>query len=83
MCKIKDALIRAEEVKLHYHYNFMEALYEMMPQVKPLSEKDIDDMEKSYGNSSKLIIDKSSEILPSSSLNNQFYEPNEENYYAN
>ena len=83
MCKIKDATLRAKEINEHYKWGYMEHLYEMMPQQPKLSEQDIEDMEKSYGNSSKPTYLNSSVSVPSSSLNNRYYEPKEENYYAN
>lgn len=79
MSKIKDAVIRALEIREHYHWNYMEHLYEMMPQEEVLTSEDLDDMERDL----KRSLTVSNIIVPNQSLNNQYYEPNEENYYAN
>jgi len=82
MCKIKDAIQRAQEVKQYYYWNFMESLYEMMPEQPKLTIEDIEEMEKSYYYSSNPTCVNSDASISSSSLNNQFYEPKEDNYYA-
>jgi len=79
MSKIKDAMMRANDVKQHYHWNFMEHLYEMMTEQQILTSEDLDDMERELNR----FLTQSSIIVPNEVLNNQYYEPKEENYYAN
>lgn len=83
MSKISDAQIRAKEIKEYYEWGYMEHLYELMPQQPKLTKQDIEEMEKSYSHSSIPSYSNTNASVPSSSLNNQYYEPNEENYYAN
>ena len=83
MSKIKDAVIRAQEVKQHYYYNYMDALYENMPKQPLLTEEDIEYMEKSYGHSSNPTFVNASASVPSSALNNHNYNNIKRNRYAN
>lgn len=69
MSKIKDALIRAKEIKEYYEWGYMEHLYANMPKQELLSESDIEEMEKSYGNSSKPLVSKTSGIVSFNSSN--------------
>ena len=69
MSKIKDALIRAKEVKEYYEWGYMEHLYANMPKQELLSESDIEEMESSYANSSKPFVNKSNEIVSFNSSN--------------
>jgi len=78
MSKIKDAVQRSEEVRQHYYWSFMESLYEMMPKQPELTELDIQDMEREHSCS----LPQSNISIPKEVLNNQYYEPNEDGYYA-
>lgn len=69
MSKIKDALIRAKEIKEYYEWGYMEHLYANMPKQELLSESDIKKMESSYANSSKPLLKNSSEIVSINSSN--------------
>ena len=72
MSKSKENLLYQESVRMEYEMKFMEWIYDTFePQL--LSINDVDDMEKSYGNSSKSIVNQSDASVPSSSLNNQNY----------
>ena len=72
MGKVKEQLEHSEMMEMKYQVKFMEWLYDTFePQL--LSINDVDDMEKSYGNSSKLIVNQTDAIVPPSSLNNTNY----------
>lgn len=72
MSKTKENLLYQEEERMKYQMKFMEWIYDtFQPQL--LSMNDVDDMEKSYGNSSSRNLNKLDEIIPSSSLNNYNY----------
>ena len=78
MCKIKDSLLQAEEIKYQHYFSFMEHLYEMMPKQTKLSEFDINNMERD------LIKPLPHEdiIVSELPLNNKYYEVKKENYYV-
>jgi len=69
MSKIKDAVLRAEEIREYYHWNFMEHLYNEVLKQPELSEVEIDDMEREHSSS-----------LPSSNINISKQSLNNTNY---
>lgn len=69
MSKIKDQILRTEDIQMEYYFKFMDKMYDALKPEPKLSESDIEEMEKSYGNSSKPLVSKTSEIVSINSSN--------------
>jgi len=72
MSKIKEELLKQEEVKMEYMYKFMDHLYDLMPKQIELSEDDINTMESEVNQN---LIPLSKEIISNASSNNVNYNP--------
>jgi hypothetical protein len=69
MSKIKDQILRDQDMQMEYYFSFMEKMYQALSPEPKLNESDIEKMEKSYGNSSKPFDNKSSGIVAINSSN--------------
>ena len=69
MSKIKDQLLRDQDIQMKDYFKVMDKMYDALKPDPKLSEKDIVKMESSYGNSSKPLVSKTSEILSFNSSN--------------
>ena len=69
MSKIKDQILRTEDIQMEYYFKFMDKMYDALKPEPKLSESDIEEMEKSYANSSKPLLKNSSEIVSINSSN--------------
>ena len=69
MSKIKDQILRTEDIQMEYYFKFMDKMYDALKPEPKLSESDIEEMEKSYCNSSKPFDIKSNEIVSFNSSN--------------
>lgn len=69
MSKIKDQIRRDQEIQMEYYFKFMDKMYDALRPEPRLNENDIEEMEKSYGNSSKPLVIKSAETIPCNSSN--------------
>jgi hypothetical protein len=67
MSKIKEKILRDQELQMEYNFMFMDKMYDVLRPELRLSEKDIEIMEKSYANNSNPTVKKPNEIV---SLNN-------------
>jgi len=67
MSKIKDQILRDQDLQMEYYFKFMDKMYEAL---KPeLNESDIEEMESSYANSSNSLVNKSNGIVAVNSSN--------------
>ena len=67
MSKIKDQILRDQDLQMEYYFKFMDKMYEAL---KPeLNESDIEEMESSYANSSNPLVNKSNGIVAINSSN--------------
>lgn len=69
MSKIKEQILRDQEIQMEYYFKFMDSIYDVVRPEPRLSEKDIEDMEKSYCSSSNSLVNKTSEIVPFNNSN--------------
>lgn len=69
MSKIKEKILRDQEIQMEYYFKFMDKMYEALRPEPRLSESDIEKMEKSYCNSSKPLVNKSNAIVAINSSN--------------
>ena len=69
MSKIKEKILRDQEIQMEHYMSFMDKMYEALRPEPRLSESDIEKMEKSYCNSSKPLVSKTSEIVSINSSN--------------
>lgn len=69
MSKIKENLMYQQDTKLEYETMFMDTMYSVLNPEARLSESDIIDMEKSYGNSSQPVNFQSNVSVPTQSIN--------------
>lgn len=69
MSKIKDQILRDQDIQMEYHFKFMDKMYDALKPEPRLNERDIEEMEKSYSNSSNPLVNKTSEIVPINSSN--------------
>lgn len=63
MSKIKEQILRDQEIQMEYYFKFMDKMYDALRPEPRLGESDIEEMEKSYCNSSNHISNKTSEIV--------------------
>ena len=78
MSKIKENLLRQQELQQEYCYKFMDFVYDNLVSTK-LDEIEINNMERSQ---LKPLTDQDV-IVSKEPLNNENYKPNKENSYAN
>ena len=69
MSKIKDQILRDQDLQMEYYFKFMDKMYEELRPEPKLSESDIEKMESSYANSSKPLINKSAVRIPTRTSN--------------
>ena len=69
MSKIKDQILRTEDIQMEYYFKFMDKMYDALKPEPKLSESDIEEMESSYRHSSKPLVSKTSEIVSINSSN--------------
>ncbi len=69
MSKIKDQILRDQDIQMKDYFKFMDKMYDVLRPEPRLSKSDIEEMEKSYGNSSKPLVSKTSEIVSFNSSN--------------
>lgn len=69
MSKIKDQILRTEDIQMEYYFKFMDKMYDALKPEPKLSESDIEEMESSYSHSSKPFVNKSNEIVSFNSSN--------------
>lgn len=69
MSKIKDQILRDQDIQMEYYFKFMDKMYDALKPEPRLSESDIEEMEKSYSNSSKPLVSKTSKIVSFNSSN--------------
>lgn len=69
MSKIKEKILRDQEIQMEHYMSFMDKMYEALRPEPRLSESDIEKMEKSYCNSSKPLVNKSNAIVAINSSN--------------
>lgn len=69
MSKTNEKILRDQDIQMEYYFKFMDKMYDALRPEPRLSESDIEDMEKSYSNSSKPFSIKSSEIVSVNSSN--------------
>ena len=69
MSKIKDQILRTEDIQMEYYFKFMDKMYDALKPEPKLSESDIEEMESSYSHSSKPLVSKTSEIVSINSSN--------------
>lgn len=69
MPKIKDQILRTEDIQMEYYFKFMDKMYDALKPEPKLSESDIEEMESSYSHSSKPLVSKTSEIVSINSSN--------------
>lgn len=69
MSKIKDQILRTEDIQMEYYFKFMDKMYDALKPEPKLSESDIEEMESSYSHSSKPLLKNSSEIVSINSSN--------------
>jgi len=69
MSKIKDQILRDQDLQMEYYFKFMDKMYEALRPEPRLSESDIEEMESSYANSSNSLVIKSNGIVAINSSN--------------
>ena len=69
MSKIKDQILRTEDIQMEYYFKFMDKMYDALKPEPRLNENDMKEMEKSYSNSSKPLVSKTSKIVSINSSN--------------
>ena len=69
MSKIKDQILRTEDIQMEYYFKFMDKMYDALKPEPRLNENDMPEMEKSYSNSSKPLVSKTSKIVSINSSN--------------
>lgn len=69
MSKIKDQILRDQNIQMKDYFKVMDKMYDALKPEPRLSKSDIEEMEKSYGNSSKPFDIKSNEIVSFNSSN--------------
>ena len=69
MSKIKDQILRTEDIQMEYYFKFMDKMYDALKPEPKLSESDIEEMESSYSHRSKPLVSKTSGIVSINSSN--------------
>ena len=69
MSKINEKILRDQEIQMEYYFKFMDKMYDALRPEPRLSEKDIEEMEKSYCNSSNSLVNKTIRSISSASSN--------------
>lgn len=69
MSKIKDQILRDQDIQMEYYFKFMDKMYDALRPEPRLSKSDIKKMEKSYNHSSKPLVSKTSGIVSFNSSN--------------
>jgi len=69
MSKIKEKILRDQEIQMEYYFKFMDKMYDALRPEPRLSESDIEEMEKSYSNSSSSLVNKTIRSISSASSN--------------
>ena len=69
MSKIKDQILKDQEIQMQNYSEFMEKVYDVLQTEPRLNENDIEKMEQSYCSSLSPKVNKTSRIVSSKSSN--------------
>ena len=69
MSKIKEQILRDQDIQMEYYFKFMDKMYDALRPEPKLSESDIVNMESSYSNSLNPLVNKTNQIVSTNSSN--------------